>query len=275
MRTICIAALAALGMTACTVTLTVDASWYVRPSTFRAASEPPPPLREDDARGTKPDPDAVWVSGHWSWEGSWVWVAGAWKKPEPGHVWEPPVCVAHDGDYRYYPGYFRPRDEEPPPEYREPGHIQVHVPDATRTAPLPDRVVVVPGRPAPQNTIRPELAETRPGTDARPDGLPDTQPDLGRPDVTPIGPGDTQVGGDTQQAALSCRLVIARVPRSPGNFTIEGTGFGEDIVVKVGGTTQTVRRSTATQIQARTTSGGMVKVLRGSDEAECGRLELF
>lgn len=269
MRTICI--LAILASAACTVTLTVDASWYVRPTSFRAATEPPPPLQDDGDRGAKPDPDAVWVGGHWDWQGSWVWVPGAWKKPEPDHVWEPPVCVAWNGDYRYYPGYFRPREEEPPPVYREPGHIQVHVPNATRPAPLPDRVVVVPGRPVPQNTARPELAETRPGTDPTPDGLPGQQPNVGRPDVDP----PETVEGDPPQTALACRLTITRVPRSAGNFTIEGTGFTEDVVVKVGGSTQAIRLRTDTQIQARTTSAGMVKVIRGSEEAECGRLELF
>ena len=269
MKTICM--LAALAMCGCTLTLTVDASWYVRPSSFRAASEPPPPLRDDGERGAKPDPDAVWVSGYWEWEGSWVWVPGSWKKPEPGHVWEPPVCVADNGDYQYYPGYFRPREEDPPPVYREPGHIQVHVPDATRTVALPDRVLVVPGRAPPENTARPELAETRPGTNPRPDGMPGTQPQVGRPDVDPP---DTVEGGN-EQTALACRLTIARVPRSAGNFTIEGTGFTEDVVVKVGGSTQVIRLRTATQIQARTTSAGMVKVIRDGEEAECGRLELF
>ncbi len=264
--------IAALALSGCTVTLTVDASWYVRPTTFRSATEPPPPLREDDARGTKPDPDAVWVTGHWDWQGSWVWVPGAWKKPEPNHEWEPPVCVAYNGDYRFYPGYFRPRDEEPPPVYREPGHIQVHVPDAARPAPLPDRVVVVPGQAPPENTARPELADTQPNTDpTRPDGLPTQQPEVGRPDVAPP---DTVEGGNPQ-TALSCRLTITRVPRSAGNFTIEGSGFTDDVVVKVGGSTQTIRLRTDTQIQARTSSAGMVKVVRGSEEAECGRLELF
>ena len=267
------AGLVALAMAGCGVTLTVEASWYVRPTAFRTAAEPPPPLQDDGDRGAKPDPDAVWVSGHWSWDVNWVWVPGAWKRPEPGHVWEPPVCVAWNGDYRYYPGYFRPREEEPPPVYREPGHIQVHVPDATVAAPLPDRVAVVPGRPVPEQTgPRPDQPDVEPNVDpTRPDGLPTRDPNVGRPDVVPP---DVAEGTDPQPS-LTCRLTIARVPRSAGNFTIEGTGFTDDVTVKVGGSTQTIRLRTATQIQARTSSAGMVKVIRGSEEVECGRLELF
>jgi len=38
----------------------------------------------------KPVPNAVWVAGHWQWNGNkYVWVDGSWKEPRKGYVWIP------------------------------------------------------------------------------------------------------------------------------------------------------------------------------------------
>ncbi|HJK92601.1 MAG TPA: YXWGXW repeat-containing protein [Polyangiaceae bacterium LLY-WYZ-15_(1-7)] len=277
----------------CTVSLTVSGSAYTRPTSWETTDRPPPPLREDEEPGERPDPAAIWVGGHWLWQGGdWVWQPGSWKKPNPGYVWEPPVVAAVEGRYRYYPGYFRPRDEAPPPVYRQPDQIQVHVPaaiDANRD--LPTRVVVSPAQPAPRDTLDPSQLE-------RPEAsIGEDDPEAPTPRLEEAGEGEAggeSEGGegegeggeltnpnpdatqpDPQTVALSCSLTVARVPRSAGNFTVAGHGFTEDVVVTVGGSTAEIRLRTASQIQARTTRGGTVKVTRGDDVAECGSLELF
>ncbi|MBX3251287.1 MAG: hypothetical protein KF901_29180 [Myxococcales bacterium] len=260
---------------ACTVSLSVEARLYTKPTTYVRATEPPPPLREDAAPGQPPTRGAVWVEGHWAWNGRWVWTPGAWKEPREGHVWEPPVCVAVEGDYRFYPGYFRPVTEPPPPVYREPGHIQLNTPAPSirPSVELPDRVVIRPGEPPPATTgpelvrpevVRPELdgpSVVAPGTDV----------------TTPIGPGVEPTTPDVTPTAptLRCELPIARVPRSTRRFGIAGEGFDEQVVVQVAGTVQAVRSVSPTSIQAETDRAGEVVLVRGQERAVCGRLELF
>ena len=44
----------------------------------------PPPLRMEAMPA--PRPDAVWVRGHWRWDGrGYVWVNGHWRPVEPGY----------------------------------------------------------------------------------------------------------------------------------------------------------------------------------------------
>lgn len=63
--------------------------------------EPPPPQVE--VRTVAPGPKAVWIDGHWRWNGHryvWVpgfweahargtWVSGHWDRRGRGHVWVP------------------------------------------------------------------------------------------------------------------------------------------------------------------------------------------
>jgi hypothetical protein len=60
-----------------------------------------PPAPKVETRPAKPGPKAVWIDGHWKWNGKryvwqaghWerkpkgAWVAGHWKKTPRGHVW--------------------------------------------------------------------------------------------------------------------------------------------------------------------------------------------
>ncbi|MBN2134343.1 MAG: YXWGXW repeat-containing protein [Acidobacteria bacterium] len=42
---------------------------------------PPPPPRAETHKPPKPNKHAVWVKGHWKWDGnSWIWIRGHWKK---------------------------------------------------------------------------------------------------------------------------------------------------------------------------------------------------
>lgn len=257
---------------ACTVTLTVDATLYRRPSQGQRVEAAPPPLEDDTADpGQPPELGSVWVSGHWEWEGRWTWKPGRWAKPREGHVWEPPVCVARDGVYYYHPGFFRPADDDPPPEYRAPGQIQLHVPVGVRPA-VPDRVLVRPGQPAPDNTPQIE----RPTVNPNPGGEdPSLQP--GNPNLEPRPGGDGLETGDGTQSpgVLRCELAIARVPRTQARATINGEGFTDDTVVTIGGQTQVIRTMRPTSLQVDADRGGAVVVVRGNDRAECGALELF
>ncbi|MCB9601087.1 MAG: YXWGXW repeat-containing protein [Sandaracinus sp.] len=258
---------------ACTVSLTVEASLYAKPTTYVVATEAPPPPREDVTPGPRPSDASVWVEGHWSWNGRWEWTPGAWKEPREGHVWEPPVCVVEDGRYEFFPGYFRPREEEPPPVYREPGHVQLHVPapDVRPSTQLPDRIVVRPGVELPRTTgpgASPDVGthpvDTTPtlpgGTDLT------TPPDTTPPETTP----STQ-----QPPAMECALAITRAPRRNARFTVNGQGFDDTVVVQVAGTVQVVRAVTPTSLEAQTDRAGEVVLVRGEERVSCGRLELF
>jgi hypothetical protein len=49
-------------------------------------SAPPPPIVERIPAA--PAPYYVWASGHWGWNGNWVWVSGRWMaRPRPTAVW--------------------------------------------------------------------------------------------------------------------------------------------------------------------------------------------
>jgi hypothetical protein len=71
-------------------------------TTAYVKADPPAPRHE--VIGPKPHPNAIWLGGHWAWNGreyNWiagrweasprgdVWVAGHWKKTPKGWVWTP------------------------------------------------------------------------------------------------------------------------------------------------------------------------------------------
>ncbi len=286
----------ALLSAACTVTLTVRATLYTRPTRAVRVTQAPPPVRADRPATPQPTSDAVWVEGHWAWTGSqWEWVPGAWKEPRPGHVWEPPVCVADGDDYDYWPGYFHPEEESPEPSYREPGNIQLHAPSQvgieSATVPnLPERVLVTDGVLDSAGANAVDAAEgavdgvsqvAGAGQDAVTSGgenLPctgeDCVPEVERPDV-PATPS-AEAPESPEVPALACRLTITTVPRAGGgNFAISGAGFvQEGMEVKVGGNIASIRLITPTEIQARTDNSGPVTITRGDDSADCGTLTL-
>ena len=181
--------------------------------------------------------------------------------------------AGEDGRYEFFPGYFRPREEEPPPVYREPGHVQLHVPapDVRPSTQLPDRIVVRPGVELPRTTgpgASPDVGthpvDTTPtlpgGTDLT------TPPDTTPPETTP----STQ-----QPPAMECALAITRAPRRNARFTVNGQGFDDTVVVQVAGTVQVVRAVTPTSLEAQTDRAGEVVLVRGEERVSCGRLELF
>lgn len=295
---------------ACTVSLNAEATLYVRPRSFvRVTSACPAPKSDDGGaaqRPARPDVNAIWVSGHWTWESGWVWASGRWTVPRPGYTWEPPVCTARGGSFRFYPGYFRGRQEEPPPVYREPGHIRVHTP-SDEDEELPPRVVVRPGTTPPTDTgpdIEVRGPESTANTTVRTsddDDRPDSEVQGGGDDTatanTTVRPDSTAQGNDStanttvrpdstaqgnqstsnttvSAGPLECSIRVRRIPRG-GNVQIQGRGFTERVTVMISGNTATIRQRTATSISAVANHAGEVKVIRGEDQATCGRISLI
>ncbi|MBN2012458.1 YXWGXW repeat-containing protein [candidate division KSB1 bacterium] len=51
---------------------------------------PPAPKHVVVVHKTRPHKDAIWVSGHWNWNGhKYVWVDGHWLAPRHGYTWVP------------------------------------------------------------------------------------------------------------------------------------------------------------------------------------------
>ncbi len=68
---------------------------------------PPAPIEE--MRPVVPFANAVWIPGHWFWNGShYNWLAGRWSGPRPGAAWEPAHWVQTPAGWRLEQGHWRP-----------------------------------------------------------------------------------------------------------------------------------------------------------------------
>lgn len=72
-------------------------------------SEAPPPLPNYEVPPC-PEPDALWMPGHWRWAGSsYYWVPGVWvMPPAPGLLWTPGYWEFVGAVYRFHAGYWGP-----------------------------------------------------------------------------------------------------------------------------------------------------------------------
>ncbi len=69
-------------------------------------SAPPPPI--DEAHPDAPFANAVWITGHWFWNGArYTWLSGRWSGPRPGAVWEAAHWVQGPGGWRLQQGHWR------------------------------------------------------------------------------------------------------------------------------------------------------------------------
>ncbi|MCS6798388.1 MAG: hypothetical protein NZ898_07650 [Myxococcota bacterium] len=69
---------------------------------------PPPPRVVITTPPPPPYPGAVWVEGHWTWNGyTYVWVDGHWIQPRAGYVWVQPRWVRRGGGWVYVQGSWR------------------------------------------------------------------------------------------------------------------------------------------------------------------------
>jgi len=68
----------------------------------------PPPAVRVEPRPAAPYYGAIWVGGHWAWQGRWVWIPGYWVRgPQPGAVWVPGHWVARPGGWVWIAGHWR------------------------------------------------------------------------------------------------------------------------------------------------------------------------
>jgi len=70
------------------------------------APHSPPPALRIERPGTAPFKEAVWVDGRWDWRGGqYVWVAGHWQQPPPGHHrWQTGAWSERQGSWFFNPG---------------------------------------------------------------------------------------------------------------------------------------------------------------------------
>ena len=68
---------------------------------------PPPPERVEVVAAA-PYPGAVWIRGHWRWNGAaYVWIGGHWERPRVGWAWVPHHYAPYGRHWRYVPGHWR------------------------------------------------------------------------------------------------------------------------------------------------------------------------
>ena len=67
-----------------------------------------PPRMPTETTGPAPAPSYCWVPGYWAWQGSWVWVRGAWVIPPHPHATYVPGRWTHRGHgYVWTSGHWR------------------------------------------------------------------------------------------------------------------------------------------------------------------------
>lgn len=75
------------------------------PSGGAVIYQPPPPAQVVVQRPPAPYANAVWVEGHWQWNGTQhVWVPGYWVQARPGYSFIQPGWVRRGNQYVYVRG---------------------------------------------------------------------------------------------------------------------------------------------------------------------------
>ncbi len=71
------------------------------------APQPPPPPQVESP-GRPPNPNAVWISGHWLWRsGRYEWEPGRWETPPPGAAYIPGHHRSTGQGWVWEPGRWR------------------------------------------------------------------------------------------------------------------------------------------------------------------------
>ena len=105
---------------------------------------PPPAYRYREVVVASPGPGYIWVHGHYSWRGQWVWIPGAWvMPPQPGVTW---VDGAYEGQ-NWVEGHWVMAEAPPPPPAPGPAPTgEVVYTDDAPPPPMTETVVgVAPG----------------------------------------------------------------------------------------------------------------------------------
>ncbi|MBI3724791.1 YXWGXW repeat-containing protein [bacterium] len=80
------------------------------------APEAPPAQRAETPKLADRPQDAVWLHGHWAFNGKWIWISGHWHVSHPGRVWLAGRWEAKAGRWRWVKGSWV--DEASQPEER-------------------------------------------------------------------------------------------------------------------------------------------------------------
>jgi hypothetical protein len=92
-----------------TTYVTQDGTVYAEPAPTYTVYTAPPPPRQVTVQQRPPQSGAVWVNGHWEWNGSQhIWVDGYWVQPQQGYTYVQPRWEQRGGAYVYVRGYQRP-----------------------------------------------------------------------------------------------------------------------------------------------------------------------
>jgi len=69
---------------------------------------PPPPRTTVSVRPAAPIQGAIWVEGHWQWNGaSYIWIDGFWEQPRAGYVYVQPRWERRGRGWVYVEGNWR------------------------------------------------------------------------------------------------------------------------------------------------------------------------
>ena len=232
---------------------------YSAPQVRVATQAPPAPRAAVARRPAQPQLASVWIEGRWSWNGStWVWIDGSWQTPpNSGYVWEEPNCVYDAGNYRFYPGHWRPQGAQPP----------AHQGQGVRVTALPvDQGGTVTVNGSGTTTTRTGTTTTRSGTPAV-----RANPVERGGTVTVNGSGTTTTRtGTTTTRTTTTRNGTPAVRANPvergGTVTVNGSGTTTTrtgtTTTRTGNGTTTTRTGTTT---TRTGNGTTTVTTRGSN----------
>jgi hypothetical protein len=148
------------------------------------AIEYPPPPAPGEAVPPIPFDGAIWIGGHFEWDGDWIYVAGRWMAPPgPGYGYTPPYYENRSGVVLYIAGYWqRPGTTFVPP----PMGIVIPPPfhRGMRPRTVTSRVRTAVGAPPPAAPIpAPTPIQQRVIADT-----PHPQEEAPRPDPQPLAP---------------------------------------------------------------------------------------
>jgi len=76
------------------------------PRVVYVRTAPPPPKVE--TKPPRPSANAVWVPGHWKWNGrEYVWISGHWELHPKGAVWVPGHWKRTPHGWKWVPGHWK------------------------------------------------------------------------------------------------------------------------------------------------------------------------
>jgi hypothetical protein len=82
-----------------------------QPASGYVVYESPPPPRVV-VRPAVPYAGAIWVAGHWQWNGAqWMWAEGYWEQPRAGYVYVQPRWQRQGRGYVYVGGGWQGRGQ--------------------------------------------------------------------------------------------------------------------------------------------------------------------